>query len=297
MDEWIYVVQKLLDWIDGHVIENPSLAEISKQVGYSPWYCSEQFHRISGMTIEKYMAKRRLSMAALALRDTDIPIIDIALEYGFSSQQALTRAFTTAYGCAPSAYRRNPVPIPLTMKKTVITPSNYIKGDNIMSNLAVPSYRIEFIPAHRFLGVYERTETKNGPIWPAHDCDLMTGIVQSMKDFHPIVTNHTAGWKWIDGKRNYFYGLGVDVDFDGPIPEGFVLTDVIPESYYIVFNHPPFEYLLENSEVMRRVEELAWNFDPKTISYGWNETECQDYQRHYPEVIGYQVLRPVKKIK
>ena len=48
---------------------------------------------------------------------------------------------------------------------------------------------------------------------------------------------------------------------------------------------------------MKRVEELAWNFDPKTIGYEWNETECQDYQRHYPEVIGYQILRPVKKLK
>ena len=102
---------------------------------------------------------------------------------------------------------------------------------------------------------------------------------------------------FVNGERKYFYGLGVDVDYNGPIPEEFVLTDVIPESYYIVFNHPPFEYLSENSEVMKRVEDLAWNFDPKTIGYEWNETECQDYQRHYPEVIGYQVLRPVKKIK
>jgi AraC-like DNA-binding protein len=122
MNEWIYAIQKLLDWIDDHVIENPSLTEISRQVGYSPWYRSEQFHRISGMTIKEYMAKRRLSMAALALRDTDIPLIDIALEYGFSFQQALTRAFAAAYGCAPSAYRRNPVSIPPTMKKTVINP-------------------------------------------------------------------------------------------------------------------------------------------------------------------------------
>ena len=188
MNEWICAVQKLLDWIDGHVIENPSLSEISRQVGYSPWYCSEQFHRISGMTIKEYMAKRRLSIAALALRDTEIPLIDIALEYGFSSQQALTRAFTAAYGCAPSAYRRNSVPIPLTMKKTVITPSNYIKGDNIMSNLAVPSYRIEFIPARTVFSVYTNEPKQKTDLFPAHDCDLMTGIVQSIKDCHPIVT-------------------------------------------------------------------------------------------------------------
>ncbi len=298
MYEWVYAVQKLIDWIDDHVVENPSLSEISRQVGYSPWYCSEQFHRVAGMTVKEYVAKRRLCLAALALRDTDMSVIDIAYEYGFSSQQALTRAFKNAYGCAPAAYRKNPVPIPMTMKKIVITPSHYIKeGDFTMSNLVVPAYHIEYIPTHRFLGVYDRSETLGGSIWPAHDCDLLCGIVQSMTDCHPVVTNHTAGWKWVNGERKYFYGLGVDTDYNGSVPDGFVLTDIIPDSYYIVFSHPSFDYLSENTEVMRRVEELAWNFDPSVLGYQWNETDCQDYQRHYPEVIGYQVLRPVKKIK
>ena len=249
------------------------------------------------MTIKEYMAKRRLCLAALALRDTDIQIIDIAFEYGFSSQQALTRAFKSAYGCAPAAYRKNPVPIPLTAKKIVIEPSHYIKqGDIIMSNLTVPNYHIEHIPAHRYLGVYDRSETSKGSIWPSHDCDLLCGIVQSIADCHPVVTNHTAGWKWVNGKRKYFYGLGVNTDYNGSVPEGFVLTNIIPDSYYIVFNHPPFDYLSENIEVMRKVEELAWSFDPSTLGYEWNEIDCQDYQRHYPEVIGYQILRPVKKL-
>ena len=47
---------------------------------------------------------------------------------------------------------------------------------------------------------------------------------------------------------------------------------------------------------MRRVGELAWNFNPDTIGYEWNEIDCQDYQRHYPEVNGYQILRPVKRM-
>lgn len=298
MSEWIYTVQKLIDRIDDHAVENPSLSEISKQVGYSPWYCSEQFHRVVGMTIKEYMAKRRLTFAALALRDTDIPLADIALEYGFSSQQALTRAFTGAYGCSPSAYRRRPVPIPFRMKKFVITPSNYNEqGDFTMSNLVKPNFRIEHIPEHRFLGVYEKSETTVGTIWPAHDCELLCGIVQSITNFHPVVSSHTAGWKWVNGERKYFYGLGVDVDYDGVVPEGFVLTEIIPASYYLVFNHPPFDYLTENAEVMTRVEDMAWSFDPSTLGCEWNETVCQDYQRHYPEVNGYQVLRPIKQIK
>lgn len=65
MYEWIYAVQKLINWVDDHVIENPSLSEISDQVGYSPWYCSEQFHRIVGMTIKEYMAKVKLRSDSL----------------------------------------------------------------------------------------------------------------------------------------------------------------------------------------------------------------------------------------
>ena len=297
MYEWIYAVQRLIDFIDDNAAENPSLDEISKQVGYSPYYCSMQFHRATGMTFKSYMAKRRLSMAAIALRDTDKPIIDIAFEHGYCAQSVLTRAFKDAYGCTPSAYRKKPVPIPLFTGKVILSPSHYIeKGDLNMSNLVLPSYRIEHIPAHKYLGVYKRSTTKNGELWPGHDCDLLCGIVSSFKETHPIVTAHTAGWAWDNGERNYFYGLGVDVDYVGEIPEGFELRGGFEGSEYIVFSHPPFDYLSENGEAMKRVEALAWNFDPKTLGYVWNEDKCQDYQRHYPEGLGYQILRPVRKI-
>jgi AraC-like DNA-binding protein len=298
MYEWIYAIQKLIDFIDDNAVNHPSLDEISKHLGYSPYYCSAQFHLIAGTTIKSYMAKRRLYMATLAVRDTDRLIIDIAVDYGYSAQSVLTRAFKDAYGCTPAAYRKNPVPIPESMNKIYISPSNYMnKGEYVMSNLVLPSYRIEYIPAHKYLGVYKRSMTKNGEIWAGHDCDLMTETVSSFKETHPIITGHTAGWTWKNGDRSYFYGLGVDNDYNGEIPEGFELRGEFEGSYYIVFNHPPFDYPSENGEVMRRVEELAWNFDPKTIGYEWNEDKCQDYQRHYPEGLGYQVLRPVRKIK
>lgn len=298
MAEWLYAVQRLIDWIDAHVCENPSLAEISMQIGYSPYYCSEQFHKIAGMTIREYMAKRRLTMAAIALRDTDLPIAEVALQCGFSDQAVLTRAFQSAYGCAPSAYRKNPVPLPLVFRKNLSLPSEKIKGeDDAMSNLVLPSVRVEYIPAHKYLGVYEKCETKNGPLWPRHDCDLLCGIVSSIKESDLIVTAHTAGWTWKDSQRSYFYGSGVPSDYQGAVPEGFELRGEFPGSYYLVFCHPPFEYASENAEVMKRVEELAWSCDPQQYGFVWNEDVCQDYQRHYPEGLGYQVLRPVRKQK
>lgn len=297
MKEAIMAIQHLIDWIDEHAIENPSLIEMSEQIGYSPYYCSEQFHRIARITIKEYMSRRRLSMVALAVRDTDNALIDIAMDFGFSSQSALTRAFVNAFGCTPLAYRKNPTPIPMQCHKFVITPSDFgLGGDLNMSQLVLPSYRLEYIPKHKYLGCYRPSETANGPIWPGHDCDLLCGMISSMTDTHPIVTGMTAGWSWENDERAYFFGAGVETDYAGAVPEGFELRGEFPDSYYIVFSHPLFDYLTENKDVMKRVEELAWNFEPASIGYEWNEEVCQIYQRHYPEGLGYQILRPVRKI-
>lgn len=296
MQEWLYAIQKLVDYIEEHACENPSLIEISEHISYSPYYCSEQFRRIAGMTIREYMLKRRLSMAAVELRDTNISIIEIALKHGFSDQSTFTRAFKNTYGCAPLVYRKNPKPLPLVCKKMLLKPFENNEGGFDMSNISKPYVRVEYIPAHKYLGVYKRSMTKEGEIYPGHDCGLACGIISSFKETDLIVTGFTAGWAYENGEHNYFFGAGVPLNYNGEIPEGFELRGEFPGSYYLVFCHQPFDYLSENGEVIKRVEEMAWNFDPKTIGFEWNEDICQDYQRHYPEVLGYQVLRPVRKI-
>lgn len=306
MFEWNETVQHMIDWIEENILENPSLLDLSKAMGYSPYYCSTRFHEITGMTFRNYLAGRRLARAALDIRDTNNRILDIAIKYGFSSQEALTRAFVDAYGCSPAAYRKEPVPIALSNSKVVFFPEHYTKkGENTMSKtlLTTPNIRIEHIPEHKYIGIYDITATDYGSFWNKHDCDKICGIIDSMSHIsHPIVTCHTAGWFYEKStadkqsvKKGYFYGFGVPKDYDGIIPDGFEMRNV-PASDYMVFFHPPFDYLKDCSEVMSRVENLAWNFDPAEKGWKWNEETNPDYQRHYPEVIGYEVLRPVTRL-
>ena len=70
------------------------------------WYCSCMFHDVTGMTMKSYVARRRLTKVTEEIRDTKERILDIAIRYGFSSQEALTRVFKEQYGCTPAAYRR-----------------------------------------------------------------------------------------------------------------------------------------------------------------------------------------------
>lgn len=313
MFEWNEAVQKMIDWVEDHLLEEPTLLEMSRQAGYSPYYCSTLFHRLCGSTLKSYVAKRRLALAALELRNTQERILDVAVKYGFSSQEALTRAFRAVFGLTPAAYRRDPVPLPLSIRKEVFPPWQYSvlkKGGSEMSlhDLRDARVRVEYIPAHKYIGIWEERAQGYGDFWQYHDCDKVCGIIESMRDVsHPIVSAHTAGWNWVDGQRRYFYGFGVQQDYAGPVPEGFEIRE-FPGSYYLVFYHPPFDYMEDNGEVMDRVEKLAWNYDlsGEGISdpllgyqdsrrlFTWNEEACQCYQRHYPEGIGYEVLRPVR---
>lgn len=299
MYEWNEVVQAMIDWIEEHITESPGLLEMSKQIGYSPCYCSSQFHTITGMTLKSYVAKRRLCRAALEVRDTDERILEIALKYGFSSQQALTRAFVHAYGCTPGLYRKNPEPVPFSMKKEVLFPEYYQnKGEPTMNKtvLTDANVRVEFIPDHKYMAVRDNKVTGYFPFWEYHNCDKVCGMIESMEHVaHPLLGCHTAGWFWENGKKGYSYGMGLLEDYQGKIPDGFE-TYEYPGSYYLVFYHPVFDFLKDCEEVMKRVEDLAWNFDPAVMGFQWNEGICQDYQRQMPEKFGYEVLRPVKRM-
>jgi len=108
MTEWRETIDKSLIWIEDNIKEEFTLLDLANQAGYSPFYFSRLFRFILGTTIKKYVADRRLYRAALDIKNTQKRILDIAIEYGFSSQEALTRALKTAYGHTPYAFRRNP---------------------------------------------------------------------------------------------------------------------------------------------------------------------------------------------
>ncbi len=306
MYEWNERVQEMIDWIDRNIGEHPALPAMSKQLGYSPYYCTRHFHRLTGITLRDYLGYRRISLAALELRDSDRRLLDIALDYGFSSHEAMTRAFRRAFAVTPQEYRRHPRPIALAVRPEVFSPYHYLmKERGRMSEVHAQQaeIKVESIPPHRFVGIWDPEVSNYGDFWGhGHDCDEISGMIESLS--HETLAGqigHTAGWiqagRANEGPRGYLYGIPVAADYEGEVPEGMERRDV-PGSEYLVFFHPPFDYLKDNGEVMRVVEHTAWNFDPSELGYAWNdEPGLQIYQRHFPEGYGYAVVRAVKKIK
>ncbi|MDF2589425.1 MAG: transcriptional regulator, AraC family [Anaerocolumna sp.] len=103
----VKTIEMMIDWVDNHIKDNPTLEKMSENVGYSPYYCSIKFHEHVGMTFKQYKHKRKLSLSAIEVENSNKRFLDIALEYGFSSQEAFTRAFANVFGCTPYQYRKH----------------------------------------------------------------------------------------------------------------------------------------------------------------------------------------------
>jgi AraC-like DNA-binding protein len=80
--------------------------DIARQAGMSRSGFAQRFQDLTGDTPGRYLARLRTDRAAQLLRDTDDPILRIAMEVGYASEQALSKAFARQYATAPGRYRR-----------------------------------------------------------------------------------------------------------------------------------------------------------------------------------------------
>lgn len=99
-------VEKIRKYIERHLQEDLSLDRLSRKLNYSKFYIGRVFAEGAGCTVYKYIQKRRLAEAAKQLISTDKPIVEIALEARYNSQQAFTLAFRRLYGCTPYTCRK-----------------------------------------------------------------------------------------------------------------------------------------------------------------------------------------------
>ncbi len=89
------VVEKIVDYIETHINEDLSLDKIAKALNYSKFYIARIFTEETKCTVYKYIQGRRLTLAAQKLVETEQPIVEIAYEAHYDSQQAFTLAFNS----------------------------------------------------------------------------------------------------------------------------------------------------------------------------------------------------------
>ena len=87
-----------------NLAEPPSLKELGRMVGCSPYYLSRTFSQEAGMTIPQYLRSIRVERAAQLLRDGRWNVTEAALEVGYNSISHFSQAFCQTMGCCPAMY-------------------------------------------------------------------------------------------------------------------------------------------------------------------------------------------------
>lgn len=323
MHEWHKSIQCIVLEIDRNIREQNdealTLANLSGFLGYSEYYVSRKFREISGMQLRDYLRNRRLAFALKDIRDTETGILDIALKYGFSSNEAFTRAFKNAYGTSPSEYRKHPSPVVL---RTVIKPFDCylleIGGTGMAeSSNEVKTYFVT-IPKHKFLHIRNYESIGYFDFWqkqsavPGQDCETICGLLDSIKGKLDDVggSESDAGSGQLMAFINQpegricswgiplaeAYGVRLPFDYKGEVPKQMQLMDVA-EGEYIVFEHGPFDFETENAAVEEKIEKAMREFDYPQSGYELDTSQGRVFYFYHDCSRFWKYVRPVRKIK
>ena len=142
--EWIERLNASLNYIEEHLSEVIEIDDLAQIACCSSYHYQRMFTYIAGIPLSEYLRRRRMSIAAVELQQSEIKIIDLALKYGYNSPTAFNRAFQSVHGIAPSAVRKAGCVVktfpPISFRITV-------KGVEEMN------YRIEKKEAFRIVGL------------------------------------------------------------------------------------------------------------------------------------------------
>ncbi|WP_438497957.1 helix-turn-helix transcriptional regulator [Paenibacillus sp. IHBB 3054] len=102
---YYHLIHTSIEYIEQHLEEELSLERIAQEAGFSKYHFHRIFRKYVGKSVYEHIRTRRLSCAANLLLYSEERILDIALQYGFESQEAFTRAFKEIYALPPAQYR------------------------------------------------------------------------------------------------------------------------------------------------------------------------------------------------
>jgi len=134
-------------YIESNLLHEIDYSQMARIAGCSEYHFRRMFSFLAGMPLAEYIRSRRLSRAGELLQSSSIKIIDLALQLGYESPEAFSKAFQAMHGVLPSQAKKSN-----TMLKT-ISPLSFqltIKGGKEMN------YRIVEKEAFHVVGFKKR---------------------------------------------------------------------------------------------------------------------------------------------
>lgn len=162
-------VGKALWYIESHFQDEIALNDVAEVAGVSRYHLTRAFAAATGISLMRYLRARRLAEAARALAGGAPDILAVALDAGYGSHEAFTRAFCEQFGVTPEGLRAQAsltnikLVEPIKMDETLLTklePPRIENGRTLLiaglsqrytseTSAAIPAQWQRFVP---FLG-------------------------------------------------------------------------------------------------------------------------------------------------
>ena len=185
-------IHSVLDYIHNNLDDTLSVDEISKASCWSRWQLQRVFQQYTGVSVAHYIRELKLSLAAERLIHTSDRSLDIAIEMGFTSEHAFSRAFRNMFSKSPRDYRKaqqlTGLRQPLTLRKTLEDEKKHQRFIEV---------RIETKPVFELAGYHE----------PVH------GLFSDMSDFQskvPSLWSCLYSSKNLNNSESTYFGV-IDV--------------------------------------------------------------------------------------
>lgn len=103
--EYSRLLLPVCDYINNHFNENITLDQVADLAGFSKYHFSRVFRRYADVSFYQYLNNKRIMQATKLLMETNLTIMEVAYQCGFSSISSFIRMFKIHKSCTPSEYK------------------------------------------------------------------------------------------------------------------------------------------------------------------------------------------------
>lgn len=104
--EWVLALNKSIEYIENNLDGEIDIRKAAECAACSVFHYQRMFAYITGITLNEYIRRRRMTAAAFDLINNNAKVIDVALKYGYESPTAFNRAFRSIHNISPSQAKK-----------------------------------------------------------------------------------------------------------------------------------------------------------------------------------------------
>lgn len=259
-----------IKFIEENLTNEIDFKEVARLAFCSEYHFKRMFSFLAGISLSEYIRRRRLTLAAFELKNSNIKVIDIAIKYGYSSPDSFARAFQYLHGITPSEARSNGHSLkaypPMSFQLS-------IKGGSEMN------YRIEEKEAFHIIGIKKRVpiifkgvNPEIASMWKSLD-EKTINELKNLSNVEPLgllsaSANFSEGRLEEKGELDHYIGAATtrecpdnltQLNVDASTWAVFEAVGPFPETLQNVWGRIYSEWFPSSNYEQREGPEILWN--------------------------------------